>query len=114
MTEDPGPGFRAELLAALDVVEPQITGLDDLAHAVLSDEITSLIEQALEPRRVRRGLINDVLTKIDLLKADGYPAPLQQVSLSDVLAEELEKEKAAIEAATAIFEMAVTDATKRL
>lgn len=110
MADDPGPGFRAELLAALNILDPQIEGLDTLLQAGLSAEVTAILSDTTAARRRRKDLIsavimalNDVLEHYAALVADGYPE-LPGLTVEEALANELQKEKDAIEAAITIFE----------
>lgn len=109
MADDPGPGFRAELRAALDLVNPQIEGLDTLSQAGLSAEATTILHDAISARRHRNSLIEDVLAamdnvleKVTALLGDGYPS-LPALTVSEVVANELKKKQDAIAAALAIF-----------
>lgn len=110
MVDDPGPGFRAELVAAIAVLDPQIDGLGDLTHASISREAKALVAEALASRSRRRQLILDVISALDmvlasleLLKADGYPA-LPNATAQSILFDELQKETAAIATAMKVFD----------
>lgn len=99
MTDDPGPGFRAELTAALASLAPVITG-----------DSTKKIREAFTLMDARRGLIGDVIHALDIVReksalliANGYPN-VPHLKISDEMASELQKERAALEAALAIFE----------
>lgn len=109
MANDPGPNFRSELLSALDVLNPQIEGLDTLLQAGLSSEISTILQETISARRRRKSLIDAVIAALDTvlarladLLADGYPA-LPGLMIDEILAAELKKEQDAIEAAIAIF-----------
>lgn len=102
MADDPAPGFRTELLAALEIVNPQIEGLDTLLQAGLSGDVNIVLQDTIAARRIRKTLIEDALVAMSNLIGNGYPA-LPGLTVSEVLAEELQKEEAAIAAAVAIF-----------
>jgi len=109
MAEDINAARRAELVAALNVVEPQIRGLDDLAAVSISPELKTKIVDESDTLKRRRHLIQTELDAMDAcnsahdaLLADGYPA-MPPVSLNDTLYTELQTQEADIEAAVAIF-----------
>lgn len=111
--DDPGPNFRSELTAALDIVDSQINGLDDLFTAGLSAELTAVIDKARSVRQVRRHLIHNTLDAMDavlkdtsLLNDNGYPTPIPQVVIPANLSAELQAERAVLTAALNIFEAA--------
>ncbi len=117
---DPPQGFRAELLAAIAVIEPQLEGLDTLSKAGLSEPITKIILATYEGRQRRKALIQYVITALNVvlekwaqLIADGYPT-LPQSTVSEALAKELEEEMAAILAAKKIFEAALRATTMKV
>lgn len=110
MTMDPLPGFRGELIAALDVLAPQIDGLGDLSIASISPEARAVINDSLTGRRRRRDLIIAVIAAMDAvvmlwnkLKDDSYPAMPPIVIPINSLFEELKKETDAIAIAMKIF-----------
>ncbi|MES2146706.1 MAG: hypothetical protein V4491_02540 [Pseudomonadota bacterium] len=107
---DPNPALRAELLAAIDVLDPQIGGLRDLAEASISEDLRADIRNQILTRERRRGLIEAVLGVLDqvivereALAADGYPV-LPPMELPESEYEELQAELAEILAAIAIFQ----------
>lgn len=100
------PGLRAELLAALAVIEPQIRGLHDLTTVSITDELKAAIEAQIGPRERRRDLIQAVLDALDALEADGYPT-LAPADLPANLFAELQGENTDIEAAVGVFDEAL-------
>lgn len=110
MADDVNPRLRAELLAALGIIEPQIRGLHDLMTVSITDELRAAIESEIVSRERRRNLIQAVLDQLDAtnaandaLAADGYPA-LPQVELPPGLFNELRGEETDLDAAVGIFE----------
>ncbi len=110
MIGDPPPGFRDELIAALDVLAPQIDGLGDLNISSVSSAAKEIISGTLSDKIRRQALIEQVIAAMDgvvtawnKLKDDGYPAtPL--VVASGAVFDELSAETKAIETAMALFE----------
>jgi len=110
MPADVNPALRAELMAALAVLEPQIRGLHDLAAVSISPELLTQIDAQIASRERRRDLIQAVLASLDAanaandaLASDGYPA-LPNASLPAGLFAELQGEETDLDAAVAIFE----------
>lgn len=107
---DPNPDLRAELLAALAVLYPQIRGLEDLGHVSISGELASSVAAQLEAHVRRRDLIqatldglDAVLAQRDALAVDGYPeTPLADIPIN--LFRELQGEMDDLVKAAAIFE----------
>ncbi len=117
VANDPNPALRAELLAALDVLEPQIGGLRDLAEASISEDLRADIGSQILARERRRGLIqavlgalDQVIAEIEALAADGYPA-LPGMELPESEYEELQGELGDLLAAIAIFQRPAMAAT---
>lgn len=109
MADDPNPELRAELLAALAVIDPQIRGLHDLAVVSISAELAAAIQQQIVERERRQRLLqaaiaslNAVVTALDELEADGYPA-LPDAFLDPNLLAELNEEENDLDAASGIF-----------
>jgi hypothetical protein len=107
---DPNPALRAELLAALVLIDPQIRGLYDLSHIPPSTDLGAIIAAELENMTRRRDLIVAVLGTLaagidarESLAADGYPA-VKEVQVPEGLFLELKSEVADVEAAAALFE----------
>ncbi len=110
MADDPAPALRAELTIALNLINLQIDGLDDMTRATMSPETVQAVSTQLSERQRRRDLILAVLATLDAvlvalvaLDADGYPALPKAVVLGSLF-DELQKENTAIEAAVGIFE----------
>jgi len=106
---DPNPTLRAELIAAFVVLKPQIRGLQDLATTSVSAELKNQISTQTSARVNRQTLIQAVLSaldtvvsKIEALHADGYPA-LPNATMLGSLFSELQEETSDLEAAIAVF-----------
>ncbi len=109
MADDPNPALRAELEAALAVLDPQIRGLHDLAVVSISAELAAAIQQQIAEREKRQQLLraalaslDGVVTALDMLFQDGYPA-LPDAFLDPNLLAELHDEDADLDAASGIF-----------
>jgi hypothetical protein len=107
---DPNPALRAELEAALAILNVQIRGLHDLAAVSISPELLAEINEQIIARERRRDLIQAVLNALDgvvvarrALSADGYPA-LPDIELSTDLFQELQGQDSDLKAAIGIFE----------
>jgi hypothetical protein len=109
MADDPNPALRAELVAALAVLAPQIRGLHDLALVSISPELAAEIAKQITSRERRRDLINTVIAGLDstwqslnALQGDGYPS-LPTVPLHAALLSELQGEETDLDAAVGLF-----------
>lgn len=109
MADDPNPTLRADLLAALGVLSPQIRGLDDLAAVSISPELKAAVLTQSASRKHRRDLIQAVLDALDhvvaalrLLEQDGYP-DLPGITIVQSQFGELQEEAGDLRAAVAIF-----------
>ena len=109
MASDPNPALRAELMAALGVLNPQIRGLSDLQRTSISGQLIAKIAEQISAREQRRDLVNAVLSYLDgaltaltALEGDGYPA-LPNTWLPSNLLAELQGEETALEAAVGLF-----------
>lgn len=98
MAADPNLALRAELVAALAILDPQIRGLVDLASLpFISAALATAISAQMTGHERRRSLISDVLKFLDAelvaltaLEADGYPempstAPIAAAVLAELL-----------------------------
>lgn len=110
MADDPNPSLRAELLAAIAVLTPQIRGLDDLEHVSISGELKAKFSAQKAMRSARKDRIQAVLDRLDAtfqairaLEADGYPN-LPPLTIDPGLFAELEDQKADIETAVSLFQ----------
>jgi hypothetical protein len=108
MAADPNPALRAELMAALDVLAPQLRGLADLA-AVSHDALLDSINEQIASRTSRRDLIQSCIDHLDstrdaltALEADGYPE-LPHSSIATAQWAALQEEVADVAAAKAVF-----------
>lgn len=110
MADDPNPALSAELLAARDVVEPQLRGLADLIVTTTSGALHDALVSVNAQRHHRDDLLKAALAARDayidalnVLEADGYPA-LPNVQIEASLLAEMQAEESDIDAAVAIFE----------
>jgi len=110
MADHPNPALRAELLAALDVVIPQVRGLQDFAKTSLSDTTLNAVKTQIEVRSRRADLIQKVLNALDAvtvaratLEADGYPA-LPRAEVFAAIAKEIQEQKDDLAIAAGIFD----------
>lgn len=109
MADDPNPELRAELMAALAVLAPQIRGLHDLDGVSISMDLKAEVDTQILAREQRRNLIQTSIDELDavvraltMLEADGYPA-LEPVPVMSSLFQELREEVADVEAAAGVF-----------
>jgi hypothetical protein len=114
---DPNPELRAELEAALAVLEPELRGLRDLFVVSVSPALQSSINDQILVRQRRVDLINATLAALDsavaartALEADGYPA-LPDAPLPADQFTELQGQDADLQAAIGVFEEAPPPAT---
>lgn len=110
MAEDPNPVLRAELNAAIAVLDPQIRGLDDMEHVSVSPELRAQFSATKKARIRRRDLCQAVLNNLDAtfnaikaLEADGYPN-LPPVAISPNLMTELGGQDSDLDEAIKLFE----------
>jgi hypothetical protein len=109
---DPNPELRAELEAALAVLEPELRGLRDLFVVSISAPLQSSVNEQILVRQRRVDLINATLAALDgvvtartALEADGYPA-LPDAPLPADQFTELQGQDADFKAAIGVFEVA--------
>ena len=109
MADDPNPGLRTELMAAMAVLAPQIRGLHDLAAVSVSSDLAVEIGHQITSRERRRDLILQVIQTLDHvivarneLEADGYPTLDGAIVVTSLLSE-LQEESADLLAAVAVF-----------
>jgi hypothetical protein len=109
MANDPNPQLRAELNAALAVLQPQIRGLHDLSAVSISADLQSSVRNEITARERRRDLIQAVLNNLDTtlssliaLEHDGYPA-LPSTQMVPAQFEELQGQSADLTAAIKVF-----------
>lgn len=93
-SNDPNPALRAEWQAALDILNPQIRGLQNIARNPLSTHATTAVAAELEIRQRRASMLMDAIASLDVvitrretLAADSYPG-MQNIPVgADVFAE---------------------------
>jgi hypothetical protein len=110
MAFDPDPQLRAELDLAVNVLLPQIAGLQHLVMvSSLPADLIAELNSAATSRSHRLDLILAVLQALDAvvfyyeaLIADGYPT-LTPVPLLPAVSNELTAELAVLEAAVGVF-----------
>ena len=80
---DPNPALRAQLMASLAVIAPQIRGLIDLRatpeQVDLATAMTAQITQYMNRQALLQNVINDLnqaVVDMEALEADGWPAPI--------------------------------------
>lgn len=104
MTSPAAAAMRIELVNALAVLGPQITGMQSLVNDALQPATLDALRQEITDHIRRRDLCQAVIGTLDNLEADGWPdMPLAEVS-AEVIAE-LQRQLAAITAAIAEFEV---------
>lgn len=112
--DDINPERRAEYLAAVAAVTPQIVGLASIVNDPdISQETRGGLQQELESRSRRKRLLEAALLQLDhcndaqaALVEDGYPA-LPKSTVTEAVFEELRARREAIEAAIDQFETIV-------
>lgn len=109
MADDPNPQLRAELVAALAVLAPQIRGLHDLMAVSISSDLGNEIQAQIVARERRRDLIAVVIQWLDgalhalnALQADGYPV-LAPIQTPPALLSELTAQQSDLDAALGLF-----------
>lgn len=95
--------FRAEIQAALVIVEAQVRGLEDLLKVSLTKETLAFVEADRVSHTRRRDIYRKLIADIDALEADGYPI-LEKVEVTPEAAAELEEQKADLAAAFGEFQ----------
>lgn len=106
---DPNPALRAQLMAALAVLEPQIRGLIDLRATPEQVDLSTLVTAQITAYQNRQALIQNVLNDLNqavvdmqALEADGYPDWTPTTIPTSTYAE-LTSEMADLAAAAATF-----------
>jgi hypothetical protein len=113
MADDPNPSLRAELAAALVVIEPEINGFEGvLKWPSISPETASVILDIIDIRVRRRDLIKAVIVALDAvvdaliaLEADGYPR-LGSIPVAAAVKEEIQQDERDLEAAVGALSVA--------
>ncbi len=103
MTTPASVALRTELIAAAELLQPQIKGLEDFLLIKLSDDTRAAVQREYNDHNRRLSLCRDVLTALDHLEADGYPE-MPKAELGASSYKELVDQHAAITAALAEFE----------
>ncbi len=109
MADDLNPAKRAEIVAAIAVVKPQIRGLGDIVAASISPPLQALVRTQSGVRVRRHTLLQAVIDSMDAavaalteLENDGYPG-MPAAPLPGPLWTELQAENNDVERAVAIF-----------
>lgn len=109
MADDPNLVLRAELVATLEILIPQIRGLHALA-LVSSDDLAVAVTKQIHIRERRRDLLAATVHAIDgliqalaTLDADGYPTPIPDAAVPADLLTELQGEETDMDAAVDLF-----------
>lgn len=103
MTSPAVAALRAELQAAIAVLDPQIKGLKDLNSLSLSEGARAAVESELAEHQGRRAAIQVGLDACDTLDANNYPDSLATQYSAAIIAE-LAAKQAEIAAALGEFE----------
>lgn len=117
MTATTFDGLRDEMTAAIEVLEPQLRGLQDLEKASLSDTTRTAVTLSIGEHEQRLSLLHSVLKELDdlehainNLENDGYPAGLV-MEVDKTTADELQGQQADYQAAFGQFELAALATT---
>jgi hypothetical protein len=94
--------LKIELLGVKTVMEPELEGFKDFARLNINPDTAAAISTADADFTRRLKLINEVITALDALKADGYPT-LDTRSVSSKVYDDLKANATTIEAALAMF-----------
>ena len=107
---DPDPALRAELMAAIAVIDPMIKGLEDLSTIPPSSDLGLIVAAELAKLQHRRILLDRAVGALDIvvdaritLVDDGYPV-IDQVQIPTVIFDELNAEVANVQAAAKLFQ----------
>lgn len=101
---------KAELQLALDEIQPQIRGMQDLMAVSLSAETLALVQTELTDRLRRESLLLAAIGALEALEADGYPE-LAPGAATAAAYEELQGQLADIQAAMGEFALAASQMT---
>lgn len=114
MADDPNQAKRAEFLAVLKTIVPQIRGLHAL-QIVSSDDLAAVVTKQIAVRERRSDLLAAAIHAIDgltralaALHADGYPTPIPNAAVAADLLSELQGEETDLDAAVGLFRAALT------
>lgn len=109
MVDDPNPGLRTELQAAITLVEPQIAALENLGKLPLSGASMESLNSTLATRRDRLQLLRNAVSALDnvvaamtALEAQGYPA-LEPMTVVHEIFAEIDERRRQIELAASVF-----------
>lgn len=100
--------LRAELVAALDVLAPQIRGLHYLSQIGAFPDLVAEENNQIVVRERRRDDIQAVIAALDTLVADGYPDLLSDMIQTELFSV-LQSEVADLQAAAGIFQPSVAE-----
>lgn len=109
MADDVNPALRAELNAAIAVIDPQIRGLHDIAVVSISATLLTEVNKEIFDRERRRVLLQNAINCLNAtndamtaLQRDGYPA-LPDEPLSSTSYAELQGQSNDFDAAIGVF-----------
>ncbi|CAB4192696.1 hypothetical protein UFOVP1244_66 [uncultured Caudovirales phage] len=108
-SQTPSPAItalRAELAAAIALLDPQIRGMEDLAQVSMTEETLSFVRRDFVNYSRRRTLCLAVVSALDALEADGFPDVLLDHLPADNYAE-LQEQRADLLAAIGQFDQAL-------
>ena len=109
MAADPNPALRAELMAARDILAPQLRGLHFL-EVISDDGLKDSINTSISIRTQRDNLLvtalaslDAALAAMDALEADGYPALPDATIVASQFAQ-LQEELSDLSTAVGVFD----------
>jgi len=109
MADDVNPALRAELDAAIAVIDPQIRGLHDIAVVSITTNLLIEVNKEISDRERRRVLLQNAINCLNAaneamtaLEHDGYPElPPEQLSSTNYA--ELQGQSSDFDAAIGVF-----------
>jgi len=97
--------LRAELAAAIALLDPQIRGMEDLAQVSMTEETLSFVRRDFVNYSRRKTLCQAVVAALDHIEADGFPDVVRaQLPASNFA--ELQEQRADLLAALGQFDQA--------
>jgi hypothetical protein len=101
--------LRAEMQAALDALEPEVRGLQELKAIAISSSARLAVSTQIDIRTRRRNLLGAVVAALDAvvasrasLVADGYPA-MQKAAVFGPVFDEIRAQSGDIAVAAGLF-----------
>lgn len=110
MADDPNPALRAEMSAAIAILDPQIEGLIELARTSLEPDTLAIVDAERLKREHLRGSLRNVIAQLDdvlaaltVLESEGGPV-LPPASIPAAMLAEMKGERDEIDHGIAVFE----------